>query len=278
MANRTPREIPKQRPSLTTRISRWLSLLRKAGVILRPAAPLLLLLTNCSHTGYYSTDIGGQLPVTLQGALLTLNTNSRISVRDTPVCLSVRIFQGEVLFHIDHAKGRCVEVWAGDALISDIGTTFDVYLTEDKVIVTVIDGSLELAKVSTSMASAFPRDSATVTLHKGERGEPRRNSTGLRAVVQKLEMSRILADISWIRGELIFDSSSLQDIVQQFNRYNQRPQIEIQDPAIGALKMSGVFRARDPLSFIDDLQAVESHVHVMRANGQDGDIILGIQR
>jgi transmembrane sensor len=252
---------------------------RKARVLLRTAAPLLLLLTNCSHTGYYSTDIGGQLSVTLQGALLTLNTNSRISVRETPVCLSVRIIQGEVLFYIDHSKGRCVEVWAGDALIRDMGTTFVVYLTEDKVTVTVIDGSLELAKVGTSMASAFPGDSATVTLHKGERGELRRNSNNLRAGMQKLEMSRILADISWTRGELIFDSCSLQEIVRQFNRYNQRPQIEIQDSAIGALKMSGVFRARDPQSFIDSLRAVESRVRVMRANGPDGDIIiLGAQR
>ena len=82
--------------------------------------------------GVRSAGRGGQLPVRLQKDLLTLNTNSRISVRDTPVCLSVRIFQGDILFHIDHSKGRCMEVWAGDALISDIGTTFDVYLTEDK--------------------------------------------------------------------------------------------------------------------------------------------------
>lgn len=128
------------------------------------------------------------------------------------------------------------------------------------------------------MASAFPRDSATVTLHKGERGELRSNSTGLRAVVQKLEMSRILADISWTHGELIFDSSSLQDIVKQFNRYNRRPQIEIRDSAMGALKMSGIFRSRDPQSFIDDLQAVESRVRVMRADGPEGDIILGMER
>jgi transmembrane sensor len=233
-------------------------------------------LTNCAHTGYYSTDIGEQLPLKLRGAELTLNTNSRISVRETPACLDVRIFQGEVLFRIEHWRGRCVEVRVGDALISDIGTTFDVYLTDDKVTVTVIDGTLELSKPGAGIASASAQHSAGTMLHQGERGELRRNSAALH--VERLDMSRILADISWTRGELIFDSAPLQEVVRQFNRYNRRPQIEIRDPSIDSLKMSGVFHTRDPQSFIDSLQMIEPRVRVRSAELSDGDILLGTGR
>ena len=278
MANSNSRKPLKGHSSLTILIP-WRFVLRLVGLFLRPAVPLLFLLADSAPTGYYSTDIGEQLPLRLRGTLLTLNTNSRISVRDSQGCLGVRVFQGEVLFHVEHGDGnaRCLEVWADETLISDIGTTFDVYLTDGRLTVSVIDGAVELARAG-AKPSVFDQSSFAITLRQGDRGEVRRGSSASRPTVQRLEMSRILADISWERGELIFDSNSLQDIVQQFNRYNRRPQIEIQDPSIGSLKMTGIFQLHDPQSFLAGLQSVEPRVRVMRTDGPDGDIVLSMRR
>jgi transmembrane sensor len=270
-------EGPSPRSRLTARVH---SIWREAKTLRRLTVALVLLLSGLTRSGgaYYSTDIGEQLTLKLEGARVVLNTNSRVSVRDSSSCLSVRIFQGEVLFDIAHRAGRCVEVWAGDALVSDIGTKFDVYLTDDRVTVTVIDGGVELARLDARNAAAPDQVAGSIRLRRGERGEVLRHSATRGLTSQKLDMSRILSDISWERGELIFDSNTLQEIVQQFDRYNRRPQIQIQDASLASRKMSGIFGLHDPESFIADLQQVEPGVRVIRPDTPDGDIILGSRR
>jgi transmembrane sensor len=268
------------RASLSTRYrSVWRKvrpLLPLTVPLLRVTIPFVLLLGNVTPSGsrYYSTDIGEQLTLKLKGAKLTLNTNSLTSVRETPACLTVQLFQGEVLLDIAHRPGRCVEVWAGNARIRDIGTQFDIFLADDKVTVTVIEGALELAQVDARGPSLSSQFADSIILQQGDRGEVLRHSPAHRPTSQKLDMSRILSDISWERGELIFDSNTVQEIAQQFNRYNRRPQIQIQDAALASRRISGVFRSRDPESFIAGLQQVESRVRVIRPNNPDGNIIL----
>ena len=230
MATSSSDKPSQEEPPLTERISSWCSLFAKATSILRVAVPLLLLFRDSAPIGDYATDIGGQLTLHLEGVELTLNTNTRVSLHPTKTGLSIRIFQGEVLFRIEHRAGRCIEVWADNTLTSDVGTTFDVYLAPDRVMVTVIDGTLHLSKLDAEKRSPSDGDFAGLTLRGGDRGEVRRNSPTRRPTTQKLEMRRILSDIAWEHGDLSFDSTSLQDIVQQFNRYNRTPQIEIQDP------------------------------------------------
>jgi ferric-dicitrate binding protein FerR (iron transport regulator) len=166
-------------------------------------------------------------------------------------------------------------VWAGNARIRDIGTRFDVNLAVDgKVTVTVIEGALELAKIDASGPSLSGQASGSIILQQGERGEVLHNTSAQRPTSQRLDMSRILSDISWERGELIFDSTTVQEMAQQFNRYNRRPQIEIRDASLASRKMSGVFRSRDPESFVAGLQQIEPHVHVIRPDTPEGNIIL----
>jgi transmembrane sensor len=137
--------------------------------------------------------------------------------------------------------------------------------------VTVIEGALELAKLD---ATAPPLSGGSIILQQGERGEVLHNTSAQRPTSQRLDMSRILSDISWERGELIFDSTPVQEVAQQFNRYNRHPQIEIRDPSLASRKMSGVFRSRDPESFVAGLQQIEPHVHVIRPDTLEGNIIL----
>jgi transmembrane sensor len=83
----------------------------------------------------------------------------------------------------------------------------------------------------------------------GEAATVRRNSVSIRTVLPK-EMSRKLA---WTAGHLAFQGETLDDAVQEFNRYNQR-QITIADPSIVKLQVGGSFRTTDLDSFIAALQ------------------------
>ena len=76
-----------------------------------------------------------------------------------------------------------------------------------------------------------------------------RNSVSVRSVPSK-DVPRKLA---WTAGHLAFQGETLDDAVQEFNRYNQR-QITIADPSIVKVQVGGIFLTTDPDSFIAALQ------------------------
>lgn len=46
----------------------------------------------------------------------------------------------------------------------------------------------------------------------------------------------------------MFDNASVQEAVAEINRYG-RVQVHVGDPAVAALRISGVFSTRDPIEF-----------------------------
>ncbi len=73
-------------------------------------------------------------------------------------------------------------------------------------------------------------------------------------------------ELAWAAGRLVFDNETVQDIVEQFNRYNV-VQLHVSDRQLAAREVSGVFDASEPESFIGFIQSVVP-VRVSRA-GQD---------
>jgi len=75
---------------------------------------------------------------------------------------------------------------------------------------------------------------------------------------QRLRFTRNTADTvdspnlqkvtAWQRGQLIFDDSTLQEAVAEFNRYASKT-IELGDADLAKLRVGGVFRIGDPTSF-----------------------------
>jgi transmembrane sensor len=59
--------------------------------------------------------------------------------------------------------------------------------------------------------------------------------------------------MSWLKGELRFRNTPLDEAVEEFNRYNAE-QLLIVDPTIVKRHIAGVFVARDPESFADSIE------------------------
>ena len=55
--------------------------------------------------------------------------------------------------------------------------------------------------------------------------------------------------IAWVHHKLIFASTALRDVVQEFNRYNAR-QLVIASPSLETFKIDGVFSSTNPNSLI----------------------------
>jgi transmembrane sensor len=82
--------------------------------------------------------------------------------------------------------------------------------------------------------------------------------------VQKVDSGRALA---WSEGQLIFDSTPLSDVADEFNRYN-RVQLHIDSPELARRTVSGVFRASDPETLVDFI-GVGAHVVVTRHGDEE---------
>jgi transmembrane sensor len=72
--------------------------------------------------------------------------------------------------------------------------------------------------------------------------------------------------VAWLQQKIAFDRRPLGEVADEFNRYGSIP-IEIDDAALRALPISGVFDAYDIDSFVAFLQTLDG-VRVERTNAR----------
>jgi transmembrane sensor len=115
----------------------------------------------------------------------------------------------------------------------------------------------------------FPaRQAAEVLLTAGE--QVTMPSSGTAEPVRKVDSDRRLA---WAKGRLDFDNETVATAVEEFNRYN-RVQLHVTDAVLATRRVSGVFDASDPESFIAFIQTV-ARVRVTRSNAADITLAMG---
>lgn len=91
---------------------------------------------------------------------ITLAPKAAISITVNASERSVHLLQGEALFNVHHDPKRLFRVTTGDAVITDIGTTFDVRTDGAATVVAVREGSVRVI--------ARHSDIADRDLHAGE--------------------------------------------------------------------------------------------------------------
>ena len=74
----------------------------------------------------------------------------------------------------------------------------------------------------------------------------------------KLDRPALERVTAWERGQVALDNTSLADAVAEMNRYSHE-QILIEDPALAAIRVSGIFQAGDSTNFV---QAVARAYHL----------------
>jgi transmembrane sensor len=206
------------------------------------------------HFGWksYETGVGGREKIELtDGSTVDLNTNTELNARITASRRDIMLTRGEALFHVAHDSKRPFYVIAGGTVVRAVGTAFSVRIRDaEHVDVLVAEGRVAIGAPGTeanfdnpSLLANAPKVSA------GEAATVRRNSVSVRSVLPQ-DVSRKLA---WTAGHLAFQGETLDDVVQEFNRYNQR-QITIADPSIVKVQFGGSFRTTDLDSFIAALQ------------------------
>lgn len=191
----------------------------------------------------YQTTAGQRLNVRLEdGTRLTLEPATAVDIAYVDGQRLVRLTRGEALFDVQHDEAHPFRVAAGERVISDLGTRFNIRVQADETRVRLDEGSLGVTVGSDPHAATGEAKilvpGQELVARRGQSDaitqvEPKMASDGERQVIQ-------------------FDNISLAEAVAQINRYTDQ-KLVVNDPKVGALRVSGAFRTDDPMRFATTL-------------------------
>jgi transmembrane sensor len=214
--------------------------------------------------GRYSTAFGEQRIVTLaDGSVIELNTDSILKVRFTPQQRAIHLIKGEAFFRVAHDAARPFVVSAGEASVKAVGTQFNVRMSSDSTLVSVVEGTVEVRDdTPDARAAGGAGVESAVRVTTGEEASitpisPQASKK--RLAVAKIAASSPQRSASWTRGRVEFENTPLVDVLGEFQRYRD-VRILIDDESIRQLKLTGSFDAHDPdsaLAYIATLPGID---------------------
>jgi transmembrane sensor len=202
----------------------------------------------------YATAIGERMSLALNdGSQVTLDTQSELSVGFTSSERAVRLLRGQVYFKVAKDRERPFVVEVLNRRIVAVGTAFDVRVDGAQVRVSMVEGTVRV-------------DGATITA-----GQQLLADTGLPDRVSVSDPERFT---NWLRGQIVFDNTRLADAVAELNRYSNT-KIELADPKIAQLHLSGAFAVGRPALFVE---AVTSYFPIQIAEADDHHVVLSAKK
>jgi transmembrane sensor len=211
----------------------------------RTPAPTASLIDEVT-TSHYQTGHGQQRSYLLADrSVVHLNTDSGITIRYSKQERSVSLSRGEAVFDVAHESARPFRVTTNAAQIIDVGTRFDVRLTEAATLITVIEGQVEVRS-----ASAGPNSDA---LHVRAGQQARVTDGGMMFPPASVDAGRATA---WLHRQISFDREPLEKVAAEFNRYAMKS-IAITTPELRGLRVSGIFTTDDTAAFVAFLRSLE---------------------
>jgi transmembrane sensor len=198
----------------------------------------------------YATMFGEQRSITLDdGSVVDINSHSRIRVRYSANERDIDLLEGQALFHVAKNPARPFFVRSATTQVRAVGTEFDVYQRLGSTLVTVVEGRVSVVKETDPHTDASDAGQA-----QNAGNAPILLSAGEQILVTSLSMRKadhanIAVATAWTQRQLEFESASLTEVAEEFNRYNKR-QLVIEDPTLYDFHISGVFSSSDPASLV----------------------------
>ena len=202
----------------------------------------------------YETGIGETKVVPLEdGSLVTLNTQSKITVAYSPERRDINLVNGEALFDVAKDKERPFVVLAGGTQVRAVGTSFTVKLVPNEPVqVLVREGVVEVKRPDVPTAPSM-------RIAAGSQALAPDNAPIVAASLTPSEVDKVLA---WRIGRIVFEGETLHKAVADFARYSDT-RIIIDDPAVSNMTITGLFVSNDPIGFAKAVaQSLNLHARV----------------
>jgi transmembrane sensor len=217
--------------------------LLKGATALASLAALAFWLNLAWFDGRISTEGGERRHMQLaDGSELDIAPNTRLRVKLGDTLRSVELSEGQIAITVAADPNRPLEVRAAGGVIRDIGTRFEVQASQRQGHVAVAEGIVDISVSAQG-------ENITRRLRAGEATDF--NEQGI-AAPQAVEAATALA---WTKGQLAFDAVPLAQVILVLNRYRKTP-IDLADPALASLRVSGVFLIDDENAALRALETV----------------------
>jgi transmembrane sensor len=213
----------------------------------------------------FATRTGEQIQVTLpDGSQVSLGARSKLTVAYTRGARDVRLEAGEAFFAVQKNAARPFRVHVLDGVVTAVGTAFDVRTTNDRVLVAVAEG---VVQVNGAAAAALRHPGAptpggrehaasppVASLRRGEAisflSRPGEHTLEPAAVtrVDPAEPAR------WRDGWLVYRDEPLRDVLTDIARYTDRDIVVDGNLAVNSHFTGAVFKD-SIIEWLDSLPA-----------------------
>ncbi|MBN1145501.1 MAG: FecR domain-containing protein [Bacteroidales bacterium] len=247
-----PDEIQESRKS----VNRFPAFLRIAASFLLLAAvgAVLLFVTSQTRTVSVATSFNekGKEISLPDGSVIILNSASSVSYSNQFGKKSREIdLKGEAYFEVTPDKHKPFVIYANNAQIKVLGTSFNVDANDakNKVEVYVTSGVVELSEMTDR--------NNKVLLHPGNAGMINNRNV---SVTSKGDANCL----AWKTGDLTFHATRLNDVAAVLNEiYNVR--IVIREPGIDTTRIEGSYQ-NDPLDHILQIICTQNHLKIAKSD------------
>ena len=205
-----------------------------------------------------------QLP---DGSLLRLDTDTQLDVALYAQRREVRLAQGQAMFQVQGDAARPFDVLAGPVRITVVGTRFAVRYTPGMAGYDGVRVAVEEGRVRVAAPGAAP-----VLLKAGQQVVT--DAAGTLGPVAAVPPSGVAP---WRAHRVSFDDTPLAQALAELGRYGPTG-ITLQDPQLGALRLTGTFDPRHLDNFVRALPRVLPVRAVACAEGQNGQVGICIDR
>jgi transmembrane sensor len=247
--------------SRSLRLNRWAAGIGTAAAVALCALLLPFFLKHYETPPEYATALGEQRTIQLaDSSIVTLNADSRIELRLDRNHRNIELKRGEALFKVAHDPARPFTVHTRTVIVQAVGTQFNVYERQNGTRVSVLEGRVLITPLG--LAGAATSAPAAQSLGAGQEAQVAPDGT-----IQRNAKADVMKTVAWRERRLIFDDAPIEDMIYEFNRYNQSQHLTLEGIPPGSRHYNGIFDAADPDS-LAELLSREPDLVIERRNGQ----------
>jgi len=196
-----------------------------------------------SSAGAITTRRGEIRRVPLEdGSSMELNTETSVRVLYGAEQRRIQVLYGEVFFTVTRNDRRPFIVELGNGHIATSLGSFRVRRLPDRPADVLVDqGHIQFAPAKQAFAPIGLSAGTLLTV-------PERSSDAPAPTPQTVAPRAITQQLAWREGKIAFEGDRLDQAAAQFARYSDI-RIVIEDPALAAEPITGLFAANDPVGF-----------------------------
>lgn len=193
------------------------------------------------------------------GSLVELNLGSELTYSNYKDQRRVTLNKGEAFFSVSHDSAHPFVVKAADGRIRVTGTRFNVWMYEDQVQVTLLEGSVLVSSRAAQSGDGLRLDPGMQARFKAGDYAPQLSQTYAGDT-----------SLAWRGGKLIIDNLALVDALPLINRYLSKP-LMLADNTTGTIRIGGIYNTSEVKNLVTSLPRV---LPVYLTQNKDGNPVL----